>query len=66
MKLRAKEVKLLRNFFDTNENMGSMISALLEEQKVLELERNEYEATVKENKTALKDLDALESKNRDL
>ena len=63
MKLRAKEVKLLRNFFDTNENMGSKISALLEEQKVLELERNEYEATIKENKTTL---DALESKNRDL
>ena len=31
MKLRAKEVKLLRNFFDTNENIGSQVTSLLEE-----------------------------------
>ena len=63
MKLRTKEVKLLRNFFDKNEHIHSKIASLNEEQKVLELERNEYEATVNENKTTL---EGLEAKNREL
>ena len=46
--LKAKEVKLLRNFYDQNKDIQDEIDAIKQEQQVLKMERDEYEVTVNE------------------
>ena len=46
--LKAKEVKLLRNFYDQNQNIQDEIDAIKQEQQVLKMERDEYEMTLNE------------------